>query len=1283
MRRSWLKTLKRILAACLVAILVLVAVSMSLLRLAVAHAPQLRGELERVLTIALERPLTLGGMRASWAGRHPRLILEDVRLAGEGSLANMEIPELEVDVDLWRSLRTMRLRLAQVTVSDLLVHGEYQADGSLRLTRIGNAFVMTDQLGDTGPRELPARLQLKNATVQLTDQLADSTYRLTAVDLTLDARAGNYALGGYIPLPATLGRSIRFRAEWRGGDGSEALAGRFYVDARHLRLAPLSPLLERWLPIPAMQGSLDAELWADLTPQGLSQLGGQVAVFELGLQSEAGGAATLVAGQAKGQFQWRQQQAGWELDVAELMFASAYRVWPKTSLALNYAAQQDSQTLTFHGDYLHVGDLAPALASLPILSTEQRQALLQANPTAALFEPRVKLQWQAGALQAFDGYARFESAGLQAVQALPGATGLHGEIWADQDGGYLQLDAGKGVLDIAQVFRAPLPFDALEGEASWRIGAGGWVLEAPRLAVTNEDGRGQARLRLTGGAQSPLFIDLRAHVSEGVSRDSVPRYLPVPVLPSSVLKWLDEAGISGQVAKADVLLYGQIDRFPFDDSGGVFHVQADFTDTSLDYRTGWPRVESASGSLAFINDRMEIQLSAGRIHGASISGAQARIARLGRDPLQINGKLRGSGQQFLSFVSESPLGDGLRDQLHDMRLSGQHDLTLRIQIPFDGAAVGVQGSIALQQAAYSIPKWDLFIDRLQGEVHFTERGVRAEGVSGLYRDLPVLLSASTRGRVGTEKIYIEGQLQASPAALLGTDSLWGVAGQADWNLRLELPGFQAKIEANAPLLDLHVDSSLAGVSIDLPKPLGKAAGDERPLRFSLPIYATGLGLAHMSYSDEVHIELELVETGVAVNRFGVQLGVGSLQLPAQGGLIQGQLDELDLEGWTWPEVDGQANDSSWSGAIQADLEIGRLRAVGQQFQDVGLQLRPASDGWSLLLSGPDLAGTVALPSAPEQPVVAMLEHLRLQVPELRDSSAKTRLPEDSRSTSLPALRLEVLDLLLHDQSLGRLDVATQRTDAGLSLEQAQIIGPLLELKATGGWNRERARSQLAVTMASSNTGRLLDALGYVNAMRGGDLQGRLSVEWDGSYSDFALAALSGSLDMRVRDGQILQVEPGAGRLFGLLSIGELPRRLSLDFSDLFGKGFAFDKIETHLQLADGNAYTRDFHMEGPSARVELDGRIGLVARDYDQRVLVTPNVSTALPAIGAVAAGPVGAVAGFVTQKLLQKEINRLSRYRYRVAGSWDAPQIEPISGPEAETEATNPVSAAQEVAVP
>src|SRR5690606_7424464 len=182
------------------------------------------------------------------------------------------------------------------------------------------------------------------------------------------------------------------------------------------------------------------------------------------------------------------------------------------------------------------------------------------------------------------------------------------------------------------------------------------------------------------------------------------------------------------------------------------------------------------------------------------------------------------------------------------------------------------------------------------------------------------------------------------------------------------------------------------------------------------------------------------------------------------------------------------------------------------------------------------------------------------------------------------------------------------------------------------------------------------SLGYADAMRGGKISGSLDVSWEGRILEFSLAELTGRLDLRVTNGQILAVEPGAGRLFGLLSIAELPRRLSLNFSDLFGKGFAYDRIVAQLELADGDAYTRRFYMEGTAARVELDGRIGLAARDYDQRVTVIPKVSNTLPAIGAVTAGPVGIVAGLVTQQLPQKETNKRTRSRSRVAGSWDAP---------------------------
>jgi uncharacterized protein YhdP len=167
-----------------------------------------------------------------------------------------------------------------------------------------------------------------------------------------------------------------------------------------------------------------------------------------------------------------------------------------------------------------------------------------------------------------------------------------------------------------------------------------------------------------------------------------------------------------------------------------------------------------------------------------------------------------------------------------------------------------------------------------------------------------------------------------------------------------------------------------------------------------------------------------------------------------------------------------------------------------------------------------------------------------------------------------------------------------------------------------------------------------------------------SLNWHGGPQDFSLGQVSGRLGFTVMNGQVIKVNPGAGRLFGLLSIAALPRRLSLDFRDLFEDGFVFDRIEARLRLEGGDAYTRLFYMKGPAARVDFNGRIGLGARDYDQVVTITPHISNTLPLVGALTGGPIGAVALFITQKLLEPGINKLTQYHYRVTGSWDDPEI-------------------------
>jgi uncharacterized protein YhdP len=136
------------------------------------------------------------------------------------------------------------------------------------------------------------------------------------------------------------------------------------------------------------------------------------------------------------------------------------------------------------------------------------------------------------------------------------------------------------------------------------------------------------------------------------------------------------------------------------------------------------------------------------------------------------------------------------------------------------------------------------------------------------------------------------------------------------------------------------------------------------------------------------------------------------------------------------------------------------------------------------------------------------------------------------------------------------------------------------------------------------------------------------------------------------------VQPGVGRLFGLISVVDLPRRMALDFGDVFGKGFSFDSIAGDFRFADGSANTANLQIKGPAADISVTGRTGLRARDYDQQVLVVPHVGNSLAVVGALAAGPVGAAAGLAVQGLLGKGLNKVASFRYHITGPWDKPVI-------------------------
>ena len=169
------------------------------------------------------------------------------------------------------------------------------------------------------------------------------------------------------------------------------------------------------------------------------------------------------------------------------------------------------------------------------------------------------------------------------------------------------------------------------------------------------------------------------------------------------------------------------------------------------------------------------------------------------------------------------------------------------------------------------------------------------------------------------------------------------------------------------------------------------------------------------------------------------------------------------------------------------------------------------------------------------------------------------------------------------------------------------------------------------------------------------------LQWSGGLDAQVLARASGTMEVQVDEGQLINVEPGAGRVLGLLSITALPRRLGLDFRDLTNKGLAFDTIHADFTVQEGNARTQNLILRGPTAEIGIAGRIGLGARDYDQTAAVASNVGSALPVAAVAVGAPVVGAAIALFSQIFKEPLKGVSRAYYHIGGSWDEPKVERI----------------------
>ena len=937
-------------------------------------------------------------------------------------------------------------------------------------------------------------------------------------------------------------------------------------------------------------------------------------------------------------------------------------------------------------DELRPAPLLPLAGLLP--APAWRQTFANLSPRGGL--AKVDLRFRREGHWRPEGHAELRQFGVGPVGRAPGILGLDGSFRGTAAGGELELRSPQFQLLLPQYLRLPEGGILQAGQVGWRYDADGLRLRADHFAVQRPDGHGEAmaRLWLPKDGSSPVLA-LHADLHE-VDMRSTTRFLGATHLPATTLAWLDGAFVAGRVPEGTIDYAGRVRCFPFRYGGGEFRVRVRTEGARLHYAAGWADLENLAAEVDLRNLGFTARLLRGTVGGLALGSGQGGIQDFREGVLTIGGSVRGDLGKALRLVQSSPVAPAMGALFNGLggQGAGQYDVRLRLPLR-DLAKRDIEVRTRLKGATVRFAGLDEAATQVQGELTVHNEALETSGITAQWLGGPVTFLAKRTGPPAvSNQLEAVGRAQGERVAAALRLPAAAVSGGFDWRFtgRVPLDGKPGRL-ARATF---RADTDFVGAAVNLPAPLDKPAGESRPLRAELTIGeepaaaaagTAGASLAGTRLVTRLHwgadsAAMEWVHRSAwRFTRGTVHLGPGEAKLKDASRLwIEGHAPVLDASGWLRLRLPEGAVASARPMRIEellrgADVTADRLLFLGYGFPSSSVQLSGAEESWRVDVTGPAISGRVLVPFDLRG------GRLQLDLERLVANDARAGAGEAGEvdPRELPAMRVAVRSFEFEHRQLGQLTADLLRTPEGLRLARAEVKAPSFSALGSGSWSlsergtKREVESRVQLQVESQDVAKTLAALALAPAIAARHGTATIDVHWPGGPDAQFLSRLSGRIAVRAEEGQVLGVEPGAGgRALGLLSLGALQRRLTLDFSDLTGQGLAFDRVAGDFELRSGDAFTRNLVLKGPAAEVGIVGRTGLRDRDYDQTVKVTGNLGGPIVAAGTLAGGPALGAALLVFSRVFKEPLGGISRGYYRITGSWDAPVVQRIGASEA-----------------
>ena len=855
------------------------------------------------------------------------------------------------------------------------------------------------------------------------------------------------------------------------------------------------------------------------------------------------------------------------------------------------------------------------------------------------------------------------------MSGIPAAQALRVSGLINQQRGRVQLFGENGTLITGNSFSKNIDYNQINIDLDLAKTDNYWNVSSNNIWFDNNEVTLAAELNVSLSDDPRLDLYAEAYAEDATVAG---HYFPLKAMSPQLVSYLNGAIKGGEVAKAQVLFAGPLSGFPFTDGSGQFDVLAQIDNATYAFDPNWPAVTNANVQLHFANERMDIYSQQGQLVNLEVGDSvQVSIADLMHaDQLIVQIDKRAQMEKLHDFFAATPIANPLANIFEVVQGKGQADasVTLLIGSKFKGGA-SVSGKVKLNDLPVYIAAPGIALEKLSGELSFENDTISMQNASATWLGMPLSINynSASEAQQYTANIDITALLNADRLTTQAQGVLKGyLSGQSEVDLGLALNFTEQGFNYRA-----QVSSELRGLTSTLPAPYGKTSEQVWPL--------TGIvqgddisNLITANANQQLYFNAVLENGQPQFSNMHIVLGEQDLGLNQKDLSVNINLEQTQLEAW-FELIDqiikaAQAKPNQQSEGIMPPLNevvahIDKVNASDIIFNDFEMRLAPQQNDLYLKLNAKELRADVFIPSSqPSQPIRINSDYLRLNfAPKVEEDLEITDvLPEQNLAwlNTVPAIEFECADCKVASYQLDKVSASLVGEGDKLTISELVVDKGDHILRTKGQW--QGGFTQFNGELKSDDIGALFDEFDITTAIKDSKADINYNLAWQGAPYDFDIPSLGGEVKWDLGEGHIAEISDGGARVFSLLSLDSLVRKLKLDFRDVFSKGFFYNSLKGSMQLDKGIAYTKDTKMDGVPADLTINGYANLNTLEIDYDLAVAPQVTSSIPVIVAWMVNPVTGLAALALDKVIHSA-RVISEINFKVTGKMNDPVVQEL----------------------